>query len=282
MREIENKEAMRELISEWRRAGDEVALVPTMGNLHSGHLHLINVARAHADRVVVSIFVNPTQFGEDEDYEKYPRTIEKDKLQLKRVKTDALFMPDVDTIYPFGTDSATSVTVPVLTEEFCGSFRPGHFDGVTTVVSRLFSLVQPEVAVFGEKDYQQLLVVQRLVEDLSLPIKIISAETQRESDGLAISSRNQYLSEAERKKAPELYAVLQSMRNEILNDADDYAELEENAVFDLERIGFAPEYISIRRADDLGEPEPGDRKLVILAAVYLGETRLIDNITVNL
>ncbi|MBT8077299.1 MAG: pantoate--beta-alanine ligase [Gammaproteobacteria bacterium] len=282
MREIENKEEMRELIGEWRRAGDDVALVPTMGNLHVGHLHLINVAREHADRVVVSIFVNPTQFGEDEDYEKYPRTIEKDKLQLKRVKTDALFMPDVETIYPFGTDSATSVTVPVLTEEFCGSFRPGHFDGVTTVVSRLFSLVQPEVAVFGEKDFQQLLIVKRLVEDLSLPIKVISAETQREKDGLAISSRNQYLSEEERKKAPELYSVLQSMRSEILNDADHFGELEKNAVFDLERIGFAPEYVSIRKADDLGEPEPGERRLVILAAVYLGETRLIDNVTINL
>ena len=282
MREIETKELLREQISEWRRAGDEIALVPTMGNLHSGHLYLINVAREHADRVIVSIFVNPTQFGEGEDYEKYPRTIEKDKLQLRRVNTDALFMPDVDTIYPFGTDSATSVTVPVLTEEFCGSFRPGHFDGVTTVVSRLFSLVQPDVAVFGKKDYQQLLVIKRLVEDLSLPIKIVEAETQRESDGLAISSRNQYLDQAERKKAPELFAVLKTMSSEMLNDADDFSELEENAVFDLERIGFEPEYISIRRADDLGEPDAEDRQLVILAAAYLGDTRLIDNILVQL
>lgn len=282
MREIDTKELLREQIGEWRRAGDEVALVPTLGNLHVGHLHLITTAREHADRVVVSIFVNPTQFGDGEDYEKYPRTIEKDKLQLKRVKTDALFLPDVDTIYPFGTDSATSVTVPVLTEEFCGSFRPGHFDGVTTVVSRLFSLVQPDVAVFGKKDYQQLLVVRRLVEDLSLPVKIVEAETQRESDGLAISSRNQYLDDGERQKAPELYATLKSMREDLLNGASDFAELEENAVFDLERIGFEPEYISIRRAEDLAEPTPDDRQLVILAAAYLGDTRLIDNVLVNL
>ena len=282
MREFESKEALREQLGEWRRARDHIALVPTMGNLHAGHLHLVNVAREHAERVVVSIFVNPTQFGDGEDYEKYPRTIEKDKLQLKRAKTDGLFMPDVDTMYPFGTDVATSVTVPVLTEEFCGEFRPGHFDGVTSVVSRLFSLVQPDVAVFGKKDYQQLLVIKRLVEDLSLPIRIIEAETQRESDGLAISSRNQYLNDAQRKKAPELYRVLQSVRDELLDDNDDYAELEENAAFDLSRIGFEPEYVSIRKADDLGEPARGERALVVLAAAYLDDTRLIDNVLVKL
>ena len=177
MHKVETKEALREQLSDWRRAGEHIALVPTMGNLHTGHLHLISLAREHAERVVVSIFVNPTQFADGEDYEKYPRTIERDKRQLKRVNADLLFTPDVDTIYPFGTDIATSVTVPVLTEEFCGSFRPGHFDGVTSVVSRLFSLVQPDATVFGMKDYQQLLVIRRLVEDLSLPIKVIAAET---------------------------------------------------------------------------------------------------------
>ena len=282
MHEIESKDALREQLSEWRRAGDHIALVPTMGNLHAGHLHLVNVAREHAERVVVSIFVNPTQFGDGEDYENYPRTIEKDKRQLKRVRADILFTPDVDTIYPFGADTATSITVPVLTQEFCGSYRPGHFDGVTTVVSRLFSLVQPDAAVFGKKDYQQYLVVERLIEDLSLPIKLIGAETQRDEDGLAISSRNQYLSESERKKAPELHDVLQSMREELLSGKKDFNELEENAVFDLKRIGFAPEYVSIRKADDLDEAEPGDRELVILAATFLGDTRLIDNVVVNL
>jgi pantoate--beta-alanine ligase len=282
LHEIESKDALREQLSEWRRAGDHIALVPTMGNLHAGHLHLINVAREHAERVVVSIFVNPTQFGDGEDYENYPRTIEKDKRQLKRVRADILFTPDVDTIYPFGTDTATSITVPVLTQEFCGSFRPGHFDGVTTVVSRLFSLVQPDAAVFGMKDYQQYLVVERLIKDLSIPIKLVGAETQREEDGLAISSRNQYLSESERQKAPELHDVLQSMREELLSGKKDFNELEENAVFDLERIGFAPEYVSIRKADDLNEAEPGDRELVILAATFLGDTRLIDNVVVNL
>ena len=282
MREVQSKEELRELLAEWRAAGEHVALVPTMGNLHAGHLHLVRVARKHAERVVVSIFVNPTQFGEGEDYEQYPRTIQKDRRQLKRVDVDILFMPNVDTIYPFGTDSATSVTVPVLTEELCGSFRPGHFEGVTTVVSRLFSLVQPDVAVFGEKDYQQLLVVRRLVEDLSLPVEVIAAKTQREDDGLAISSRNQYLGDAERNKAPELYRVLTEVGEELHSGNKRFGELEENALFDLSKIGFKPEYVSIRRSNDLSAPDPAERNLVILAAAYLGETRLIDNVQVVL
>ena len=171
---VETVESLREPLGEWRQSGEHIALVPTMGNLHEGHLSLIRLAREHAERVVVSIFVNPTQFGEGEDFEQYPRTLERDKRMLKKAIADLLFVPDVDTMYPFGIDNATSITVPVLTAEFCGAFRPGHFDGVTSVVSRLISLVQPDVAVFGQKDYQQLLVIKRMVDDLNLPIRIVS------------------------------------------------------------------------------------------------------------
>ena len=196
MQEISTTAALREELSDWRHSGDHIALVPTMGNLHDGHLSLVRLARKHAERVVVSIFVNPTQFAEGEDFEGYPKSLERDRRRLSRLHTDLVFVPDLETMYPFGIDNATSVTVPVLTDDLCGSFRPGHFDGVTSVVSRLFSLVQPDVAVFGQKDYQQQLVICRLTEDLSLPIKIICGPTQREEDGLALSSRNQYLSDS--------------------------------------------------------------------------------------
>ena len=209
MEEIADKAELRQQIADWKQAGDHVALVPTMGNLHEGHMALIKLAREHAERVVASIFVNPTQFGEGEDFASYPRSIEVDKRKLKRAKTDLLFAPEVETIYPFGTDTAASVTLPVLTDELCGDFRPGHFDGVTSVVARLFGLVQPNVAVFGEKDYQQLVVIRRLVADLGLPIQVVAAPTHREEDGLAMSSRNQYLSDDERAIAPALYATLQ-------------------------------------------------------------------------
>lgn len=253
-----------------------------MGNLHDGHLSLVSLARRHAERVVVSIFVNPAQFGDDEDYEEYPRSPEMDKRKLKRLKTDLIFAPDVDTMYPFGVDNATSVTVPVLTEEFCGAFRPGHFDGVTTVVSRLFSLVQPDVAVFGQKDYQQQLVIRRLVEDLSLPIEIISAPTRREDDGLALSSRNQYLNEDERATAPKLYAILKQIGDELESGKRNYGELETRAMTELRELGFDPEYLSIRRAANLETPDRDTDQLVILAAARLGQARLIDNVIVHI
>jgi pantoate--beta-alanine ligase len=253
-----------------------------MGNLHQGHLSLINLAREHAERVVVSVFVNPTQFGEGEDYEDYPRTEERDLRRLKRENTDMLFNPDIELMYPFGTDAATSITVPLLTDEFCGSFRPGHFDGVTSVVSRLFSIVQPDVAVFGEKDYQQLLVVQRLAADLSLPIEIVGAPTQREDDGLAMSSRNINLTETEREIAPGLYATLSSTARQLIAGVRDYELLEQQAVASLEGLGFKPEYFNIRLAANLELPIPDSHELVILAAAHLGETRLIDNCVVRI
>lgn len=282
MQEVNTTEALREHLSDWRHAGDHIALVPTMGNLHKGHLSLVKLARRHAERVVVSIFVNPTQFGEEEDFEKYPRSLERDKRSLKRLNTDLLFAPDVETMYPFGIDNATSVTVPVLTDEFCGAFRPGHFEGVTSVVSRLFSLVQPDVAVFGQKDYQQQLVIRRLVEDLSLPIEIVCAPTQREQDGLAMSSRNQYLNAEERAVAPKLFVILNQVGSELETGKRNYEELENRATDELREIGFEPDYVSIRRAENLAMPDRDTDQLVVLAAARLGEARLIDNIIVHI
>ncbi|MBT8096884.1 MAG: pantoate--beta-alanine ligase [Woeseia sp.] len=278
---IEDRDELREILNVWRRAGEHVALVPTMGNLHEGHLSLLALAREHAERVVVTVFVNPTQFGEGEDFDKYPRTLERDKIHLKRANVDILFVPAVETIYPFGTNAATSVTVPVLTEELCGLQRPGHFDGVTSVVSRLLSMVQPDVAVFGQKDYQQQLVIRRMVADMHLPTEIICGPTLRDEDGLALSSRNQYLTEEELKVAPQLYLALQDIGKELQSGNDDYAALEQQATKTLEKSGFKPEYVSIRRAENLGEPDRETDKLVVLAAAQLGNARLIDNIVVE-
>ena len=281
MQTASTTEALREQLADWRRTGDHIALVPTMGNLHKGHLSLVETARQHSERVVVSIFVNPTQFGEGEDFDAYPRTLERDKRRLNHVKTDLLFVPGVETMYPFGVDAATSVTVPVLTQELCGSFRPGHFDAVTSVVSRLFSLVQPDVAVFGEKDYQQLTVIRRLVDDLSLPIDIISCPTVREEDGLAMSSRNQYLTEDERKLAPQLYERLRKVARDLETGKKDYEALESSAAADLDALGFSTDYVSIRRAENLASPDRDTDELVVLAAAHLGDARLIDNVIVR-
>ena len=202
---VQSRESLAEQLADWRSKGDQVALVPTMGNLHKGHIALVELAREHAERVIVSIFVNPTQFGEGEDYEDYPRTLERDTRRLKKAGADMIFAPAVDTMYPFGLDMATIVSVPGLTENFCGASRPGHFDGVTSVVARLFAMVMPDVAVFGQKDYQQQLVIRHMTADLCLPINIITAETVRDDDGLALSSRNSYLSGEERASAPLLF-----------------------------------------------------------------------------
>jgi len=280
--EVSSSESMREALGDWRRDDEHIALVPTMGNLHDGHLSLVTLAREHAERIVVSIFVNPTQFSEGDDFEQYPRTLERDRRRLKRVNADLLFVPDVDTMYPFGLDNATSVTVPVLTADFCGAFRPGHFDGVTSVVSRLFSIVQPDVAIFGQKDYQQQLVVRRLVEDLRVPLKIVSAPTKREDDGLALSSRNQYLSEEQRGVAPTLYSVLQGVGKDLQAGKRNFEELEGQAMAVLTDAGFDPEYIGIRRAENLEKPDRDNDEIVVLAAARLGNARLIDNIIVSI
>jgi pantoate--beta-alanine ligase len=279
---VSTAEALREHLSDWRHDGEHIALVPTMGNLHEGHLSLVKAAREHAERVVVSIFVNPTQFAEGEDLEEYPRTLERDKRQLNRANTDLIFVPDVDTMYPFGIDNATSVTVPTLTDDLCGTFRPGHFDGVTTIVTRLFGLVQPDVAVFGQKDYQQQVVIRRMVADLSLPVEIVIVPTVREEDGLAKSSRNQYLSEDERATAPVLYAVLEEVGKEIRDGRTDFEALESKALAKLAEAGFEAEYVSIRNASDLSEPDRESGELVVLGSAWLGKARLIDNLVVEI
>ena len=282
MQIAESSASLREQLEDWRRSGEHIALVPTMGNLHDGHLSLVEIARQRAERVVVSIFVNPTQFGQGEDFADYPKTLERDKRRLKLANVDLLFVPNIETMYPFGIDNATSVTVPVLTDELCGSFRPGHFDGVTSVVSRLFSLVQPDVAVFGEKDFQQLMVIRRLVTDLSLPVEIVAGPTQREEDELALSSRNQYLTDEERAIAPRLYATLKDIAEGLQSGKRNYPEMEQQAMDDLAGLGFKPDYVSIRRAENLGEPDRDTDELVVLAAAHLGKSRLIDNLVVHI
>ena len=281
MEYIETKAELKAVLNDWRLQGDHIALVPTMGNLHAGHLSLCRQASEVADRVVATIFVNPTQFGAGEDFEEYPRTLERDSRRLKKVRADVLFAPDVDAIYPFGLDNATRVSVPVLTENLCGAFRPGPFDGVTGVVARLFAIVHPDVAGSGQKDFPHQLVIRRMVDDLSLPIAIITAPTVREDDGLAMSSRNSYLTEAERLVAPELYRVLRSIGADLQNGKRDFAELENWADATLRQAGLEPEYVAVRRALDLSEPDRDCDELVVLAAARLGKTRLIDNVVVT-
>lgn len=276
------KQELAEQIDEWRHNGDHIALVPTMGNLHAGHLSLVELAREHAERVIVSIFVNPTQFGDGEDFDKYPRTLERDKRHLKMTPADMIFAPDVETMYPFGPDKATIVSVPELTEDFCGAARPGHFDGVTTVVARLFAIVQPDVAIFGQKDYQQQLVIRRMAEDLSLPIGIITGETIRDDDGLALSSRNSYLTDVERALAPTLHATLAKTGQELQSGRRNFAELEAEGSQRLTDAGFELDYFSIRRALNLEIPDRDCDDLVVLVAAQLGAARLIDNIVVTI
>ncbi len=271
---------LRSHLAAWRKQGQSVALVPTMGNLHAGHLRLVEEAKRRAARVVVSLFVNPLQFGPKEDYARYPRTPEEDRRKLAELGVDLLFSPPVEEMYPHGLEASAYVEVPGLSEILCGAFRPGHFCGVATVVAKLFNLVQPEVAVFGEKDYQQLVLIRRMVEDLNFPIAIVSVPTVREPDGLAMSSRNLYLAAKERLKAPCLYQVLCEAKELILAGERDFAALSGRQMRTLEQAGFRPEYFAIRRAGDLAEPNPDDRPLRVLAAAWLGQTRLIDNVEV--
>jgi pantoate--beta-alanine ligase len=274
--------SLRENLRGWRGFDETVALVPTMGNLHAGHLSLVDVARTLADRVVVSIFVNPTQFGPGEDFAAYPRTLDKDRRQLTRANVDILFAPPVEEIYPDAARPGTVVSVPGLSGILCGQFRPGHFDGVASVVTRLFNIVQPDSAVFGQKDYQQLLVIRRLQADLHVPVKIVAAPTAREPDGLALSSRNQYLDGAQRATAPGLHRALADCADELQRGSRKLEALESRGMAGLVAAGFRPDYFAIRNAADLGAPTTASRNLVVLAAGHLGRARLIDNVLVDL
>lgn len=280
MQTVHSVPALRAKVQSWRQAGELIAFVPTMGNLHEGHLTLVREALKRADRVVVSIFVNPLQFGPNEDLDSYPRTEQRDAAQLMEAGVDLLFLPAVEEMYPQGQENLTRVCVPELSRELCGASRPGHFEGVATVVTKLFNMVQPDLAFFGEKDYQQLTIIRRMVTDLNLPVQVVGVPTVREADGLALSSRNGYLSEAERAKAAGLYKVLSEVKAAVLGGTDP-RRAEAVALERLQQAGFEPDYVSIRHADDLSvaEETPGNR--IVLAAVRLGSTRLIDNLRID-
>jgi pantoate--beta-alanine ligase len=285
MKIIDTIAALRTTVAQWRAAGERVALVPTMGNLHAGHLQLVEKARAVADRVVVSIFVNPMQFGDASggDYDRYPRTFSEDCNKLAEFDycPEAVFSPSVTEVYPNGFEKETRVEVPEISNILCGEFRPGHFVGVATIVAKLFNMAQPDVALFGEKDFQQLLVIRRFVADLCFPIEIIGVPTIREQSGLAMSSRNQYLSAQERERAAVLYQTLRQAQQQITAGEKDFAAVEAQAGATLSEAGFRPEYFAIRRQQDLQPAQATDRELVILVAAWLGEARLIDNLSFN-
>lgn len=273
--------AILERVHNWRKKGLRVALVPTMGNLHKGHATLVAEARKHADRVVVSIFVNPLQFGPNEDFKTYPRTPVDDRALLDEYQADLLFAPEVSDMYPQTTQRHTVVEVPELSDILCGAVRPGHFVGVATVVAKLFNIVQPDVALFGEKDYQQLAIIKRMAIDLCMPLQVIGVPTVREADGLAMSSRNRYLNDEQRRLAPHIYAALSVVERGLQQGRRDFDLLEQAASEQLQHAGFVPDYVSIRDADTLLLPTAQSRRLVVLTAARLGRARLIDNVQVT-
>ena len=266
-------------LAEIRKSKKKISLVPTMGNLHEGHLSLIKYAQNISDYTVVSIFVNPTQFVAGEDFDEYPRTLDSDIESISKLNVDLVFMPDTEEIYPVNDQASIEVPVSELESIHCGKYRPGHFRGVATVVSKLFDMVKPDIAIFGEKDYQQLLIIRSLVKSLFLPIEIIGLPTVREKSGLAMSSRNNYLSQSDRQRAPMLQECIKTTIKSIKNGVIDYVYLEKEAKFFLEKAGFKIDYYSICDRDTWGAPI--NANLVILAAVWLGETRLIDNARVH-
>jgi len=269
---------LRARVRAWRMAGERIAFVPTMGNLHGGHVSLVQAARERAQRVVVSVFVNPLQFGPNEDYAAYPRTPDEDRKLLEALKVDVLFMPEVDEMYPRGQALTARVHVPELEDILCGAFRPGHFMGVATIVTKLLNLVQPDVALFGEKDFQQLMIIRRAAEDLCMPVEIVGLPTTREPDGLAMSSRNRYLTPEQRAVAPQIFAALERARRAIESGRRDFAEIEREGMGMLEAAGFRPDYFSVRDANTLAPPSDESEELVVLTAARIGRARLIDNV----
>jgi len=279
---VDSVAGLREQMAKSRQGGKRIALVPTMGNLHAGHIHLMQEARQHAQAVVASIYVNPLQFGPNEDFDAYPRTPGHDKVALLAAGVSVVFVPSDSVMYPRGRSAQTVIEVPGLSEDLCGAFRPGHFRGVTTAVHRLLTLVAPDVAIFGKKDYQQLMLIRLMVADLGIPVEIVGVDTVREPDGLALSSRNTYLGASERQTAPQLFETLCALRDRVLRHGSLTKEAEEAAMESLISHGFRPDYVSVRRQSDLAVPQPEDRRLVVLAAAWLGRTRLIDNVEFEL
>ncbi len=276
---VDSVPALRAQINDWRQQDLRIGFVPTMGNLHAGHLALVKRALELSDRVVVSVFVNPMQFGPNEDYDSYPRTLAEDCDKLTQAGAHLLFAPPVDAVYSRDMQNTTRVEVPGISDELCGHYRPGFFVGVATVVAKLFNMVQPDLAVFGEKDFQQLTIIRRMVDELSMPVEIVGAPIVREADGLAMSSRNAYLSPAEREIAPRLYEILCRTVDALRSGEQDAEPLARRAEQELVAAGFRPDYVEFRHGNTLATAQSGDDDLVLLAAAWLGDrTRLIDNI----
>lgn len=287
MNKVQRVSSLRAAVQAARKDKKTVSFVPTMGNLHEGHLELVRVAKRRAEFVVVSIYVNPTQFGKNEDLNNYPSTPEEDARMLAELGVDLLFLPEQETMYPGALDEQTVVYVPKIGDMYCGTDRPEHFYGVTTVVSRLFNMVQPDIALFGNKDYQQISIIRRMVEDLAYPIQIVGVDTIRSEEGLALSSRNGYLNAKELSVAPALQQQLQAMaallkEKSAVSSKGAVKVIEDDAKAELKKLGFTPQYVSISRQSDLKPAKKGDKKLVILAAAQLGKARLIDNLEVEL
>ena len=281
MKVVDSISTLRQTVNAWRRNGESVGFVPTMGNLHDGHLKLVKKAKAHNDNVVVSIFVNPMQFGANEDLDACPRTIEEDKAKLISVGADAVFLPSVAEMYPAGLDAQTFVEVPGISDSHCGASRPGHFRGVATVVTKLFNMVQPDDAFFGEKDFQQLQVIRALARDLSMAVTIHGVPTEREASGLAMSSRNGYLSKEEKATASAIYEEMQRVKAGIEGGNIDFSELEDAMVTNLEAKGFKKDYCQVVNASTFKAATANDKELVLLVAMFMGKTRLIDNLQIT-
>ncbi len=280
MQQVNDTRRLRALLKTQTAAGRSIGFVPTMGNLHEGHLSLVRRARAQADYVVVSVFVNPLQFDRQDDLDAYPRTLEQDARLLEQEGVNLLYAPDPATFYPDDAERLTRVEVPGLTERLEGAARPGHFSGVATVVTRLFNLVQPDIAIFGEKDFQQLRVIEKMVADLAIPVTVMSEPTVREPDGLAMSSRNARLSEEQRAVAPKLHETLQKVAEVVRLGGKDFRKLESKGAEMLANAGFVVDYLEICRSSDLQPAKPGESDLVVLVAAWLGNTRLIDNLRI--
>jgi pantoate--beta-alanine ligase len=281
MKTLTTRNELRDQVRAWRADGKRVAFVPTMGNLHAGHGDLVTRARGLADRVIVSIFVNPMQFGPNEDFAQYPRTPTEDASLLSRLQADALYIPDAADIYPQGYEQSTFIDVPDLSGILCGAVRPGHFRGVATVVAKLFNLVAPDVAVFGEKDYQQITIIRRMVADLCMPIEIVGAPTTREADGLAMSSRNRYLTAQDRAAAPAIFKALDAARKTLQSGVRDFAAIEKTGQVALMSAGFSVDYFSVRDAATLQAPTTDTKEFVALTAARIGKARLIDNLRMS-
>lgn len=280
LQQFDTVSSLRDCVRSWRRQGARIGFVPTMGNLHAGHLSLVECARQDCDKVVASVFVNPSQFNQADDFERYPRTLDADRNMLDAAQADALFAPHTREVYPQGHENMAIVEVPKISEPLCGRFRPGHFRGVATVVTKLFNMVQPDVAFFGEKDFQQLLVIRKLTADLCFPIEIVGVATMREASGLAMSSRNRYLNNEERQQASEIYAVLSQIKHAVDKGSQDFSGLCEQGGIRLEKAGFKVEYLGVYDAQTLADADAQSSSKVIAVAAWLGTARLIDNIRI--